>query len=235
MTKIALTFLTISIIAAILFYSYARPIWVPAYQKVVGKQSVNDVIQRYGDKAEQNLKPYFDKAGVNYPPQEITLLAIKDESRLELWSNDSEKPTFIRDYPILAASGVLGPKLREGDRQVPEGIYQLEYLNPNSSYHLSVKINYPNAFDLKHAKSEGRDQPGSNIFIHGKAVSIGCLAMGDDVIEDLFVLIAKTGRSKVTVAITPSDPRLHILENTSDKAWVTQLYQELSDFFSDYQ
>ena len=129
---------------------------------------------------------------------------------------------------------MLGPKLQEGDRQVPEGIYQLEYLNPNSSYHLSLKINYPNAFDLKHAMLEGRDEPGSNIFIHGKAVSIGCLAMGDRAIEEIFVLVAKTGRNNVTVAIAPSDPRKNSLENTTNQAWISQLYQELSAFFTKY-
>jgi murein L,D-transpeptidase YafK len=71
------------------------------------------------------------------------------------------------------ASGKAGPKLREGDGQVPEGIYRIDGLNPNSSYHLSLKLNYPNDFDLEQARTEGRTELGGDIFIHGKAVSIG--------------------------------------------------------------
>ena len=118
---------------------------------------------------------------------------------------------------------------------MPEGIYQLAYLNPNSSYHLSLKVNYPNAFDQKYAAIEGRDTPGTNIFIHGKAVSIGCLAIGDSAIEELFVLAAKTGISNVAVAIAPTDPRIANLENTTEKAWVDVLYNDLTHFFKSYQ
>ena len=229
-----ITIATILIFVAV-SYVYGRSLWVPVYQQLSGKRSVEDIVQHYGAEVDLRLKPYFDKAGVNYPPKTITLLAIKSEQRLELWSNEGDRPTFIRDYPIQAASGVLGPKLREGDKQVPEGIYQLAYLNPNSSYHLSLKVNYPNAFDQKYAAIEGRDTPGTNIFIHGKAVSIGCLAMGDSAIEELFVLAAKTGISNVAVAIAPTDPRIANLENTTEKAWVDVLYNDLTHFFKPYQ
>ena len=70
------------------------------------------------------------------------------------------------EYPILAASGVLGPKLREGDKQVPEGIYGAEALNPNSKFHLSIRLNYPNTFDRRMAQSDGRTQLGGDIMIH---------------------------------------------------------------------
>jgi len=217
-----------------LAYVYGRSIWVPVYQQIAGKRSVDDVVKIYGAEAEERLKPYFDKAGVSYPPSKITLLAIKSEKKLELWSNVGEVPKFIRSYPIKAASGVLGPKIREGDKQVPEGIYELDYLNPNSSYHLSMKLNYPNAFDRKYASVEGRDQPGTNIFIHGKSVSIGCLAMGDDTIEELFVLVTDIGRANVKVAIAPNDPRMVDLRNDTGKEWVSSLYKEITKFFGRY-
>ena len=234
MTNIKFIVIAAILISIPLSYFYGRSIWVPVYQQLIGKRSVGDIIQIYGDDVDQRLKPYFDEASVDYPPNQITLLAIKSESRLELWSHKNGTPKFIRDYPVQAASGVLGPKLREGDRQVPEGIYELEYLNPNSLYHLSLKINYPNAFDQKHAINEGRDKPGTNIFIHGKSVSIGCLAMGDSVIEELFVLVAKVGRSNVKVAIAPIDPRESDIVNTTNKAWVDDLYKDLSKFFKQY-
>lgn len=226
-----------SLVGAVCVYLFMRPIWVPIYQKVLGKQTVSDVVTEYGRESNNRLIPYFKKAGIQYPPSQVTLLAIKDTKQLELWSTSEGKQVYIRSYPILAASGVLGPKLKEGDKQVPEGIYSLEYLNPNSAFHLSMKLNYPNEFDLKHAQKEGRTEPGTNIFIHGKAVSIGCLAMGDDVIEELFILTSLIGKNYVTVAIAPSDPRKRdILELASGKPkWVMELYIDLSNFFGMFQ
>jgi murein L,D-transpeptidase YafK len=80
---------------------------------------------------------------VSYPPREVTFIALKQEKKLELWARNSGEFRFIRDYDIQAASGVAGPKLRQGDRQVPEDIYRIAGLNPNSHYHLSMKLNYP--------------------------------------------------------------------------------------------
>lgn len=237
MRKIRLSLLVVIMVAMPLGYKHASTLWEPIYQKVAGKMSVNDVIERYGAEAESRLVPYFATAGIAYPPNKIVLLAVKDERKLELWASDDASLKFIRTYDVKAASGVLGPKLAEGDRQVPEGIYQLEYLNPNSAYHLSMKINYPNAFDLKYAREEGRNQPGTNIFIHGKAVSIGCLAMGDQTIEELFVLVAKIGRKNVEVAIAPSDPRKgSILALAApEKPWVLNLYTQITTFFQQYR
>ena len=76
-------------------------------------------------------------------------------------------------------SGRLGPKLKEGDRQVPEGLYRVESLNPNSRYHLSLRVNYPNEQDKSYGRLDGRNNLGTDIMIHGKDCSIGCLAMGD--------------------------------------------------------
>lgn len=218
-------------------YTYARPLWVPAYRQLQGQRSVQDVIGLYGDAAEARLKPFFAEAKAPYPPSRVTLLAIKDEKKLELWSEENGEKFFIRAYPIKAASGQSGPKLREGDRQVPEGIYQLEYLNPNSLYHLSMKINYPNAFDRAVAEKEKRTGLGGDIFIHGNAVSIGCLAMGDPAIEELFTLVVKTGQKNVTVIIAPSDPRKKDLAQLAQNQaeWVAQLYAEINQAFAPYQ
>ncbi|MFQ5569343.1 MAG: murein L,D-transpeptidase family protein, partial [Rhodothermales bacterium] len=192
MKKRALTLLLAAVVllALVALYRYGRGLWYPVYLKVKGKRTVAEAVERYAPGAIARLKPYFEQASIAFLPQEITLLAMKEERQLELWARDAASAfTFIRSYPIRAASGDLGPKLREGDRQVPEGMYRIVALNPNSRYHLSMKLNYPNAFDLHHAEREGRTAPGSDIFIHGKAVSIGCLAMGDPAIEELFVLV----------------------------------------------
>lgn len=217
-------------------YTYARPLWVPVYRQLNGRRSVGDVINRYGEAAEARLTPFFTEAKAPYPPSRITLLAIKDEKTLELWTEENNEKFFIRAYPIKAASGSGGPKLREDDRQVPEGIYTLEYLNPNSLYHLSMKINYPNDHDRSVAQNENRSQLGGDIFIHGKAVSIGCLAMGDAAIEELFTLVVKTGQKNVSVIIAPSDPRTNDLAPLAQgrPEWVSKLYTNISSAFSVY-
>jgi hypothetical protein len=197
-----------------------------------GLRSIDAVLANYGDYAVSQLRPYFDRAGVAYPPRDITLIGLKEERKLEVWArDDGGKFRFIRDYDIKAASGIRGPKLRQGDRQVPEGIYRILHLNPNSNYHLSMKINYPNEADRYHAEIEGRTKPGNDIFIHGKAVSIGCLAMGDEAIEELFVLVAHTGTENVKVVIAPHDPRTTPLEadGANMPIWTEELYRELTD------
>ena len=198
--------------------------------RLPGQWTVADILQNYGVYTTRKLSPYFTKAKVSYPPREVTLIALKQEKKLELWARDNGEFRFIRDYNIKAASGVAGPKLRQGDKQVPEGVYRIEGLNPNSHYHLSMKINYPNEFDLFHAGQEGRSAPGSDIFIHGKAVSIGCLAMGDEAIEELFVLTAQVGAENVKVVIAPHDPRTYPLTANSEMLpeWTQELYLMIS-------
>lgn len=165
-------------------------------------------------------------------------MAIKNSDLVELWAeSNSEGYKKVRDYQIKAASGISGPKLVEGDRQVPEGIYKIIGLNPNSSYHLSMKLDYPNSFDMKNAREEGRAKPGSNIFIHGKAASIGCLAMGDKAIEELFVLTHNVGLNNVEVIIAPYDPRkvpLRMPEG-SIHSWIKDLYQSITKEFVKYR
>ena len=198
--------------------------------KLPGQWTVEDILQDYSAYATRKLNPYFAKAKVSYPPREVTFIAFKQEKKLELWAKDSGEFRFIRDYNIQAVSGVAGPKLRQGDRQVPEGIYRIAGLNPNSHYHLSMKINYPNEFDLFHVEQEGRADPGSDIFIHGRAASIGCLAMGDEAIEELFVLTAQVGAENVKVVIAPHDPRAYPLEADSEELpeWTPELYSIIS-------
>ena len=102
-----------------------------------------------------------------------------------------KKFKYICTYPIFGASGVLGPKLREGDYQVPEGLYQLA-LEPDTPYHVALRLNYPNASDLARAKADNRENPGSDILVHGTRGSIGCIAVGNPASEDLFILAYDT-------------------------------------------
>jgi hypothetical protein len=133
---------------------------------------------------------------------------------------------FIKSYPVLAASGELGPKLREGDRQVPEGLYGIESLNPNSRFHLALRVDYPNEDDRSRAALDGRSQLGGDIMIHGDDVSIGCLAMGDVAAEEFFVVAAEAGWRNGRVLISPVDFRLRTLPSDFVPAasWVDELY-----------
>jgi murein L,D-transpeptidase YafK len=220
----------ILIFVTFLMYQYGRSIWYPTLVKFMGKKTVAEVIKALDKKTEENLSPLFIKNGISYPPKKLALIAFKDTDILEVWaSNGDTKFRKIKEYPVLAASGNLGPKLIEGDRQVPEGLYKVIGFNPNSSYHLSMKINYPNSFDLKHAKAEGRNSPGTNIFIHGKSASIGCLAMGDSAIEQLFTLVFKTGINNTQILISPSNPsRVKLIAPSDSPSWVTDLYNKIN-------
>ncbi|WP_243454276.1 L,D-transpeptidase family protein [Oceanisphaera pacifica] len=198
--------------------------------------SINDVVAAYGDLAEMRMKPYFMRANVAYPPQEIVLLATKKEKELELWARNQGNFTFIRSYPIRKASGQAGPKLREGDKQVPEGVYRITHLNPNSLFHLSMGLDYPNSYDLMRAAKEGRTNLGGDIYIHGKAQSTGCLAVGDIAVEELFVLVNQVGTHNASVVIAPHDPRREPLDGFSDNLprWAVELYADISREFAKF-
>jgi hypothetical protein len=199
------------------------------------KKTVSDVLLQVGDRARERLHPCFTAAGVSYPPRSVTLLAVKTSAQLEVWVNEAQVKSLIRTYPIMALSGGPGPKLAEGDRQVPEGVYRIAALNPNSRFHLSMKLNYPNAFDLEQAAREGREFPGTDIFIHGRAQSVGCLAMGDTAIEELFVLVADTGYQQVDVVIAPDDPRCSGLQSIEALPWTDELYRTIESAFARYK
>lgn len=219
----------------LIFVLHGQRFWVPAIKKIT-RASIQNVIDKYGEKAEKRLAPHFLSSGISYPPKSIKLLALKEEKILELWAENDGHYKWVKNYKIKAASGASGPKLIQGDNQVPEGFYKIIGLNPNSEYHLSLKLNYPNKFDQQMALVEGRTQPGTDIFIHGSDVSAGCLAMGDLEIEELFTLVHRVGKQNVDVIIAPIDPRKHILKARSDNPhWVAGLYERITDEFSTYK
>ena len=196
----------------------------------VATKTVEGRLQEYGEAARARLKPQFERAGLAYPPQRVTLAGLKAERVLQIYAADSAGEwKFVHAYPILGASGVIGPKLREGDRQVPEGIYPIDLLNPNSRHQISMQIGYPNAFDREQAAQDGRTQLGSEIMIHGSDTSIGCLAMGDEASADLFVLTADTGLTNTTVILSPVDFRtgIEVSETNQLPAWTTNLYDQI--------
>ena len=194
-------------------------------------QAVENVIKRYGLQMEPQLKTWFSNAKVAYPPREVALLAFKKERHMQLWARDENTSWhFIHTYPLTAFSGRLGPKLKENDLQIPEGIYRLTTLNPFSAMHLSMMINYPNNFDRLQAIKDGRHKLGGSIFLHGKSLSVGCLAVGDKAIDQLFMLVRRVGLNHTLVIIAPNDMR-HAKPATSAFAqprWLPELYQQIT-------
>jgi murein L,D-transpeptidase YafK len=135
----------------------------------------------------------------------IGIRAFKQERILEVWGANTDKGPYslLASYPIAAISGDVGPKRREGDMQVPEGFYYINRFNPNSQFHLSLGLNYPNSSDRKLGD---RRNPGRDIFIHGNEVSAGCLAMTDPVIEVIYHMAEHArdaGQRAIPVSIFP--------------------------------
>lgn len=147
-----------------------------------------ELVDRVRARRLREVNALLESAGISASkPVELLMIAYKKDQVLEVWARQAGtgKMKMLKKYPICRSSGLPGPKRKEGDRQVPEGFYTVTHLNPNSSYHLSVGINYPNASDRI---LSDRDQPGSDIFIHGKCVTIGCIPLGDEAIEELYLL-----------------------------------------------
>ncbi len=151
------------------------------------------------------LRALFQKKNLPYPPLKIAILIFKLERDLEVWAFSPEEGVykFVKKYHICATSGVLGPKRREGDRQIPEGVYYIDRFNPRSHFYLSLGINYPNKSDLIRGNKK---KPGGDIFIHGSCVTIGCIPITDDKIKEVYWLALQArrkGQRKIPVFIFP--------------------------------
>lgn len=214
---------------------YGAHFWKPIENKLVGKKTTEQVITKLKPKISKRWQKIFDQFHFSDWPQKIAFHAFKQERRFEVWAMNKAGEWYkIKTYKIRAASGRIGPKLKEGDYQVPEGQYKITFLNPNSLYHLSMRLNYPNAKDIAQAKKEGRSNLGGDIMIHGRAVSAGCIALGDAAIEELFFLTHKVGMRNVEVIILPYDMQKHtakVVELEQSKVlpeWVIERYNRLS-------
>jgi len=159
----------------------ARPFAVPTFNK----QDVPS--SRRSRKAIAAVAPSLirdlEEKGLTYGAP-VFIRVFKEEKELEVWLKEEGVFELFRTYDIVAMSGRLGPKQREGDRQAPEGFYFVtpSRMNPNSRFHLSFNLGYPNAYDRAHKRT------GSALMVHGNRVSIGCFAMTDAKIEEIYAL-----------------------------------------------
>jgi len=232
--RTALLFLALPGLAALLVaaYGHRRPLRRFIATGVWrADRTVEQALAEFEPEARKRLGPACRKAGLGWLPKSIVLLAFKQEKILELWGAGApgEAYRFLRSYPVLAASGIPGPKQRSGDRQVPEGFYDLPDLNPNSLHHLSIRVDYPNENDLSNA-CVPLEEMGGDIFLHGGDRSIGCLAVGDPAIEELFVLAALAGPENRRLLICPVDFRREgARAPVGQEAWVGDLYARLAE------
>jgi len=250
-----LFFIIILTIGVILFYFLGRDIWYPYYKEYFIQKDIEPIecnlthidpnaipippvinLKIIAPKEEekltskQRLKRHLADSDFVFYPKKLTLIGMKHEKLLEVWAELHGKWVHLTTYPFTAFSGRLGPKYREGDRQIPEGIYGISYLNPNSKFHLSMRINYPNSFDKRMAKREKRTNLGGDIMIHGNSVTIGCIPIGDDNIEELYFLAEKVGIANIKVILTPVDFRKMDVKIKNDKhPWLKELYHEIRE------
>ena len=174
----------------------------------------------------QTVASLFEEKGLT-GPVEVFFRVFKREQVLEVWARERGTHQFVlvKDYPICALSGRLGPKRREGDGQIPEGFYSIDLLNPWSKFHLSMRVDYPNAVDRFRGS---RGKLGGDIYIHGGCATIGCVPVTDRWIEELYVIAVRArddGQREIPTHIFPT--RL----NDAGVRWLARTYgRDFVDF-----
>lgn len=179
-------------------------VYAPAvYKQEQMKQArVKDAYKLKGD----TVAKLYQKVGLDINTLNIYIRAFKKEQQVEVWGKDKNTDEYklIRTYKFCKTSGRLGPKRKAGDDQIPEGFYKIDRFNPQSRYHLSLGLNYPNKVDKKLGDTTDL---GNDIFIHGGCATIGCIPITDDKIRELYLMAvdAKAGGQKnISVSIFPA-------------------------------
>jgi murein L,D-transpeptidase YafK len=191
---------------------------------------------------EDSVKKQFEDKKLAWPPQRMFIRSFKYDRQMEVWvkNNATEPYKLFKIYKVCMQSGTIGPKRMEGDFQVPEGFYFINEFNPNSNYHLSLGLNYPNASDRILSDSI---RPGNAIYIHGNCVSTGCIPISDLPIEEVYIIasnVRSNGEDFIPVHVYPvkysekkSTEYLH--ETTKDKAALLQFASKLKEAFDYFE
>jgi murein L,D-transpeptidase YafK len=161
----------------------------------------NDALKR----KEDTLQKQFEAKGLQWPAHYVYIRSFKYDGQMEVWVKNERKEPFklFKTYRICAMAGTLGPKRMAGDYQVPEGFYYINEFNPNSNYYLSLGLNYPNVSDRILSDSL---RPGGDIYIHGSCVTVGCIPVTDQQIDEIYILAAyakASGEDYIPVHIYP--------------------------------
>lgn len=177
------------------------------------------------------LQKELNKAGFvsNY---QLFIAAYKAEAKLEIWlkANGKNQFTLFKTYNFCASSGTLGPKIIEGDLQIPEGFYKINVFNPMSNFHLSLGVDYPNAVDK--VRTGSNRKTGGDIYIHGDCVTVGCIPLSDDKIKEVYLLAVEAknnGQDDIPVYIFPFR-----MTDGNMKKYISQ-YPKQQDFWQNLQ
>ena len=154
------------------------------------QKTYSRVRKAYSDK-EASLKKELSEKGFDFNKiEKIFIRALKKERDLEVWIQKSDRKYHLfKTYEFCSFSGYLGPKMQQGDLQIPEGVYSIDRFNPWSNFYLSLGVNYPNKADRINSPYQSK---GGDIFIHGDCVTIGCIPITDEFIKEFYVLCVES-------------------------------------------
>jgi murein L,D-transpeptidase YafK len=187
------------------------------------------------------INSYFLSKKLNPKNFSLFIRAFKKEMKLEVWVKPKAERKFIllHSYDFCNTSGTLGPKRKEGDLQIPEGVYHINHFNPASDFHLSLGINYPNESDKILSDQK---HPGGAIYIHGNCVTVGCIPITDDKIKELYIMAVEarnSGQEKIPVHIFPSrltESGLNDLKlNIGASPALARFWENLKNVYDDFE
>jgi hypothetical protein len=190
--------------------------------------TVGQALAKFGPAARQKLKAEFEAKHIAYPPSYLTFVGLKTERQVCLFAGQ-EKPVLIARFPLVTFSGALGPKLREGDGQIPEGVYAIDGLA--ASFRLALMVGYPNKFDRQKAELDKRTRLGGEILIHNGVHSSGCLVLSMDDMSQLFTAAHDVGTSNTVLIIAPCNlaAKSADVDCKAQPAWLPELYNSLRE------
>lgn len=198
------------------------------------------VVIAYADKSDE-INTHVAKLGIDISKLEIFIRIFKKERDIELWGKniDAEKYILIKKYRFCSFSGKLGPKRKQGDKQIPEGIYYIDRFNYVSNFFLSLGLNYPNKSD---AILSDKNNPGGDIFIHGNCVTTGCIPITDDKIKELYVYAVEAinnGQVRIPVHIFPTKMHHHkfkeLKKSYSDNTELIEYWENLKPIYDSFE
>ncbi|MBS1991927.1 MAG: hypothetical protein JSS83_15500 [Cyanobacteria bacterium SZAS LIN-3] len=190
--------------------------------------TVTQALKKYGPQARDRIVGRFSRVQAPYPPKRTTWVCLKDERQLLVFARNARGDwKQIASYPLVSWSGVIGPKLKEGDLQMPEGFYKPTGLDAFT--HLSLWVNYPNASDRRNARLEHRTALGGSIQIHEGVYSTGCAVIDHDAMSELFVLAHDVGCEKIDLIFAPCNlaAKTPLVDFSRQPKWLPHLYKDL--------
>lgn len=205
-------------------------------------KSMNSRASVVFNKKEDSVKAQFEKQKLAWPPEAMYVRSFKYDRQLEVWVKGAANEPFklFKTYKVCMQSGTTGPKRVEGDYQVPEGFYYINEFNPNSNFHLSLGLNYPNASDRILSDSL---RPGSAIYIHGNCVSTGCIPISDEPIEELYIIasyVKANGQEFIPVHVFPIRYNIkkssdYLAATIKDNAYLQQFNKNIKEVFDYFE